>query len=118
MLAILLAVAVLAPLSANAQERMSDARYIAASRCIAYADLPQLQSDPLDITALRTAASTGYRSQSVASDAQENARRVRVTANGLANSERGVDELRQRRDEACASFVELGLVQHGAARSS
>ena len=61
MLVIVAAFAVLAPLAANAQERMSDSRYLAASRCLAYADLEQLQSDPADFSALREAAEVGRR---------------------------------------------------------
>jgi hypothetical protein len=109
-----LALSALTPVSAYAQEtRMSDARYISAQRCLAYADLPQLQSDPLDFSALRQAVEPGYRSSSVTADARNTASRVRATASSLANEANGLDELRERRDEACASFVERGLVQAG-----
>jgi len=109
--------AVAAPAFAQS-ERMSDASYIAASRCIAYSDLPQLESDPVDVGALRQAMSGGFRSSSVASETRDEARRVRATANSIARSERGIDELRQRRDDACARFVERGLVQLGGAQTS
>lgn len=114
MIIAVLALSVLAPLPANAQERMSDARYLSAQRCLAYADLSQLQSDALDFSALRQAVEPGYRSSSVAADARQDANRIRATARALANVESGLDELRERRDEACASFVERGLVQGGA----
>lgn len=117
-LAIAAAAAVLAPALAVAQERMSDAHFIAASRCISFAELPQLQSDSVDVSALRTAVARGFRSESVSSDARNEARRVRVTAPSIAAAEGGVDELRRRRDEACSSFVQTGLVQQGAAHAS
>jgi hypothetical protein len=107
----------LAPLSAQAQERMSDARYIAAQHCLAYADLAQLQSDPIDFGALREAVAPGYRSSAVAADARENARRVRARANYLANATGGLEELRDDREQACARFVERGLVHNGGATS-
>jgi Tfp pilus assembly protein PilV len=107
-----LALTALAPLSAQAQERMSDARYIAAQQCLAYADLTQLQADPLDFSALREAATSGYRSSSVSAVARDNANRIRARANGADNVTNGLEELRQQRDEACGSFVERGLVQN------
>jgi hypothetical protein len=118
LITIVLAMSVLAPVTAHAQTRMSDARYISAQRCLAYADLPQLQSDGLDFSALRDAAAPGYRSSAVASDARENAQRVRASANLLANATGGLDELRERRDDACGGFLERGLVQSGASRTS
>ncbi|MGE0743157.1 MAG: hypothetical protein AB7O98_17615 [Hyphomonadaceae bacterium] len=114
MLTMIASLAVLMPMTATAQERMSDARYISAARCLAYADLPQLSDDPANFSALRTAMSEGYRSRVVVSDAEENARRVRVTARSLGESERGVRSLREQRTEACASFVERGFVQMGS----
>ena len=108
MLFIIAAAAALAPLSANAQERMSDARYLAANRCLAYADLDQLQSDGVSFVALREAASVGSRERSIATQVRENARSVRARATSAS-----VEELRRRRDEACASFAERGLVRLG-----
>ena len=103
--------ALLAPAAALAQERMSDARYIAASHCLAYADLPQLASDGADFTRLREATETGRRAREIVAEAQENARRTRVTARSWGDSERSVQQLRQRREDACGGFVETGLVQ-------
>lgn len=107
---VVFALAAFAPLSAQAQQRMSDARYIAAQHCLAYADLSQLSSDPVDVSALREAVSNGYRSSSVVSEARENARRIRGRAGNLTTFADGEQELRTLRDEACASFVERGLV--------
>lgn len=105
------ALSALTPFAAHAQERMSDARYIAAQHCLAYADLTQLQSDAVDFTQLREAASTGYRSSAVSAEARENARRIRGRANNLATFADGVDQLRSQRDAACGGFIERGLVQ-------
>jgi hypothetical protein len=106
-----LTLSALAPLSAHAQERMSDARYIAAQNCLAFASLTQLQSDQVEVSALREATTLGYRDSAVSSEARENARRVRARANNLATSANGLQELREQRDTACATFVERGLVQ-------
>jgi hypothetical protein len=112
LLTIVVALAVLAPFTASAAgDRMSDARYISATRCLAYADLPELQSDPANFSALRTATAAGFRSSSVVSDARDNAARVRATARRLSGMETGLQQLREERDAACASFVERGLVQ-------
>lgn len=110
-IALIAAAAVLAPSLALAQERMSDARYLAASRCLAYADLPQLQSDGADFTDLREATEEGRRAREIVAEAEENARRTRVTARSWGDGERSLTQLRQRRGDACAGFVETGLVQ-------
>jgi hypothetical protein len=107
-----LTLSALTPLSAEAQERMSDARYIAAQECLAYANLSQLQSDGVDFSALQEAVRPGFRESTVSSQARENARRVRARANNLATTANGVQELREQRDAACSSFVERGLVQN------
>jgi hypothetical protein len=107
-----LTLSALAPFSAQAQERMSDSRYIAAQHCLAYADLSQLQSDGVNFSGLREAVAPGYRSSDVSSEARENARRIRARANNLATTPNGVQELREQRDAACSSFVERGLVQN------
>lgn len=109
---IALALAALTPLTAQAQERMSDARFISAQRCLAYSDLTQLQTDGVDFTALREAAGVGARDGAIISRTREATRQVRASANWLARGEGGLTELRARRDAACGSFVERGLVQH------
>ncbi|HYD89006.1 MAG TPA: hypothetical protein VEA80_16135 [Vitreimonas sp.] len=118
MFTIFIALAVLTPLNATAQERMSDQRYLAASECLAYGDLPSLSGDPVDLSGLRTAVGEGFRSQAIAGEARDQTRRVRARANGMARSESGLAELRERRDVACASFVERGLVQVGGSGAS
>lgn len=115
--ALFLAAAV-APLAANAEERLSDARYISASRCLAYADLPQLQSDGADFTALRAAVDAGFRSSTIRSQVRQEAQRIRVNASSSANRRNSVEDLRESRDQACASFVERGLVQLNVTPSS
>lgn len=111
-ISIVVALAALAPFSANAAgDRMSDARYISASRCLAYADLPELQSDGANFSALRSATAVGYRSSAVVSDARENASRVRATARRLGGMETGMTQLRAERDAACSGFAANGLVQ-------
>lgn len=112
------AIAALAPLSATADtERMSDARYLAASQCLAYADLPELQSDGANFSSLRSAASVGFHSGSVVADARENVARVRAQARRLSGMNNGLQQLRDERDAACAGFVQRGLVQIEASRA-
>lgn len=110
-IALIAATAVLAPALAIAQERMSDARYIAAARCLAFADLPQLRADGADFTRLREATEEGRRAREIVAEAEENARRTRITARSWGDDERSLTQLRQRRQDACAGFVETGLVQ-------
>lgn len=105
------ALSALAPFSAHAQQRLSDTRYIAAQQCLAYADLTQLQSDQIDVSALRDAAGSGYRASNVAAIARDNTNRIRARGSNLENTSNGLEELRELRDEACGSFVERGLVQ-------
>src|SRR5688572_20804129 len=104
-IALIAAAAVLAPAVAVAQERLSDASYLAASRCLAYADLPQLQSDGADFTRLREATEEGRRAREIVAEAEESARRTRITARSWGDDERSLTQLRQRRQDACAGFV-------------
>jgi len=90
---------------------MTDGRYLAAARCLAYADLPELQSDHGNFDALRAAAAVGYRSGSVVSDARDSATRIRATAGRLGSMATGLQQLREERSAACAGFVAGGLVQ-------
>lgn len=113
MLIVVAAVAVLAPLTAHAQERMSDARYLAASRCLAYADLEPLQSDPADFTSLRETANVGQRPPAIRERARTDVRNIRHIARSLDAA-----QLRTRREDACAAFAERGLVQLGGAGAS
>lgn len=110
--AVVAAAAALAPLSASAQERMSDARFLAANRCLAYADLQQLQGDGANFDALREATATGNRERTVHAQVRQSTRSIRARANTL-----NADELRAGRDSACASFTERGLVQIGGSGS-
>jgi hypothetical protein len=106
------AAVVLTPLAANAQERMSDARYLAAQRCLAYADLSQLEGDSANFTGLRSAAEVGARQRSITAQVRQDTRGIRARATTLSG-----EELRSRRDEACAGFSDVGLVQFGGSGS-
>jgi type II secretory pathway component PulJ len=91
-------------------ERMTDSRYLAASTCLAYADHGALEGEGFDTAELRQAVSDNrYRVNSVirerAEQRAEQIRRNRPTSDG------GVQTLRDRRDETCASFYTQGLVQ-------
>jgi hypothetical protein len=111
-LSIVVALAAIAPLAAHAENaRMSDARFLAASRCLAYADLPELHGDQANYSGLRTAAAVGFHGGSVGSDARDEASRVRATARRLGSMDHGLEQLRGERNAACSSFVDGGLVQ-------
>jgi hypothetical protein len=113
LLVITAALVVLTPLAAHAQERMSDARYLAANRCLAYAELGELQGDAVDFGALRSAVEVGNRERTIVSQVRQNTRAIRARATTLS-----AEELRQRRNDACAGFAERGLVQLGGPGAS
>jgi hypothetical protein len=94
----------------------NDASYIAASRCLAYANLPQLQSDAGDYAALRSAAEHyNWRDAAMEGRIRSDTRQIRVHADTLAQTEGGLRALRQSRTDSCARFVPSGLVQSDAA---
>jgi hypothetical protein len=108
--AFILTVALLAPLAAHAQERMGDSEYVAATRCIAYAEHRALASDAPNVEALRQAVrqSTSRMSPVIlgrADSAEDRIKRMRAR-----NDER-LQELRDGRSRACAPFAAQGLVQ-------
>lgn len=112
-LVVVAAFTALAPIAASAQERMSDARYLAANRCLAYADLEQLQNDGADFSGLRAATEFGNRERTITARVRQDTRTIRARATSAS-----VEELRERRDQACASFAERGLVQLGGSNAS
>lgn len=107
------AAALLAPLSANAQERMSDAAFLAANRCLAFAELRQLEGDGANFTALRDAAEARRRPPAITDQVRQINRATRARANTLS-----IEELRSRRNEACERFSTQGLVQLGSSTAS
>ncbi|MFT3729756.1 MAG: hypothetical protein QM759_18180 [Terricaulis sp.] len=111
-ISIVVALTALASVPANAAgDRMSDARYISATRCLAYADLPELQADAANFSSLRAATEVGYRSSALLSSARDTTSRIRATARRLSGMQTGMQQLREERDTACAGFVQQGLVQ-------
>ena len=103
------ALALLAPLSAQAEPaHLSDWAFANASHCLAYAELPQLQSDPVNTSALREAVNyqRSGRSIDVLNGAAVYASHVRAQA-----ASGNTDALRARRDELCHGFIQNGLVQ-------
>lgn len=103
------AAAVLAPLSASAQERMSDGRYLSANRCLAFAELNQLQGDGSDFTALRQASEIGRRDPVISDQVRQITRQTRARARSLS-----AEQLQSRRSEACDRFAAEGLVRLGS----
>ncbi len=107
------AAALLAPLSANAQERMSDAGFLAANRCLAFAELRQLEGDGANFSALRDATDARRRPPAITEQVRQINRSTRARATTLS-----VEELRDRRNEACERFQTQGLVQLGSSTAS
>lgn len=92
-------------------ERMSDGRYMAASRCVAYAQLPQLSNDGFDIAPLAEAVDDARPSYMASQRADSDARDVRLAGRRAGDNAGDIERLRIRRDEVCADFVSSGLLQ-------
>lgn len=109
-LAALLAASMAMPAMAS-EQRMSDATYLSAARCLAFTDLPQMSDAGFDATSLREAFTTqrGGRMQIVRNQARTDARDIERLGQ-RSDSEREVASLRERMDDACASFVQRGMV--------
>ena len=104
--------ALAAPLAAQAQAApLSAVRYLAAAQCVAYAETPRLQGDGLNISALKQAMDSANVTVDVVQQSRRNTRQAHFIAARAHDDDRGLAELRRRRDEACAGFVETGLVQ-------
>ncbi|MBL8542714.1 MAG: hypothetical protein JNJ63_02805 [Hyphomonadaceae bacterium] len=110
-IAVLVSLSAFAPLTAHAEERMSDARFLSASRCLAYESVASLQADGVDYSALRSAVTVGMRDPVISDRARQFQRETRIAGNRARQSERALADLRANRDEACQPFVERGLVQ-------
>lgn len=95
------------------EERMSDGRYIAASRCLAYTQLPQLSGDTSS-AALNQAVDAQHPNARASERANAEARDVRLAGRRAGDDAEKIQLLRARRDEACAGFVESGLLQAAA----
>lgn len=113
-LAALLAASMAMPAMAS-EQRMSDATYMSAARCLAFTDLPQLSDAGFDATSLREAVDTqrGGRVQAVRNQVRTDTREIERLG-ARSDSERELAALRQRMDDACSSFVHRGMVSVGA----
>lgn len=110
-IAVLVSLSAFAPLTAHAEERMTDARFLSASRCLAYESVPSLQNDGVDYSALRSAVEVGSREPVIFDRARGFERQARMAGNRARGNERALANLRFTRDQACQPFVERGLVQ-------
>lgn len=100
-----------------AEGRMNTLELGRANRCLAYANLAPLQGDNVDFSALRQRfdAELAVRPKSVAHTAGQEARRIRIAAQG-ARTDREVATLRNRRDMECRSFT-ADLASKGETRT-
>lgn len=90
---------------------MTDGRFLAASRCVAYADVQQLEADVTDFTAPRTAVTVGNRHQVIRQRAENEAGAIHRNARRAAETDLGLAQLRARRASACEPFVQSGHVR-------
>jgi len=110
--AAILSFVVFAPTRAIAEpQHLNGSDYLAASRCIAYADLPQLKADLYDVSSLREAVAQP-RLSTLRGRAADEAFGIRVLSRDT-QGDGGVAFLRRERDQACWSFQHNGLVQAG-----
>lgn len=110
MFLITVAALIATPFAAHAQERMSDSRFVAASRCLAYADHEALASDAPNVEALRQAVRDNTSRASAVARARADEVEDRVKGLRVRSDER-LQRLREDRATACAAFVAQGLVQ-------
>jgi hypothetical protein len=100
-----------APIAAAADRDMSDGQYLAASRCVAYAQLPQLSGDAVNVSALQEAVEANRTSSMIRSSARRIAQDVGREASRAGEGAEGVASLRSARDEACSDFAASGLIE-------
>lgn len=102
-----------APAFADA-ERLSNADFQRANRCLAYAGLEALAGDPVDLAALRARfeASKTQVFPDARSEADFEAREIRA-AGRMATTPARVERLKTRRDQACATFTAGMTVAEG-----
>jgi hypothetical protein len=105
------AVCLLSAPVATADRDMSDGQYLAASRCIAYAQLAQLSGDALNVSALQEAVEAYRASSMIRSSARRIAQDVNREASRAGEGAESVGSLRTARDEACSDFAASGLIQ-------
>ena len=103
----------LAPSIAQARD-LTDASYLSASRCVAYAQLPQLSGDGVDVSTLSADIAAYNTVPIIESRARGLARDARLAGRRAGDDPRDVATLRDRRDDACAGFVATGMIQAGA----
>ncbi|MDX2276218.1 MAG: hypothetical protein NW206_12275 [Hyphomonadaceae bacterium] len=95
-------------------EPMTDGRYMAASRCVAYAQLAQLQGDGFDISPLAQAVDDARPNYMAEQRADSEASDIRRAGRRAGDNAGAIQILRERRDEACAGFVSNGTLQAAA----
>lgn len=94
-------VAFSAPSIASAQDvRYGPVQYVRAAKCAAYLQLPQLSQNGSSAFLANVRANASRQPLEARDEAQSQARSVRLSANRVP-----VDQLRARRDEACAGLL-------------
>jgi hypothetical protein len=94
-------------------DRLTDAQYLTASRCVAYAELSQLSADTFDYASLKSAVDSQRVDPLIRDRARESRRDAVLAGQRAGDNAVAVADLRTRRDGACASFVSSGLVRAG-----
>jgi len=107
----LLAALVAAPLLftgvAAAERPLGEGQYVRAARCVAYASLPALRDNAVDLSAVeaKIAASRARQSAMTRLEAR-NIQRDAQLAGERADSAAEVEELLTKRDRYCTAFVD------------
>lgn len=101
---------------ASAEQNMSSNQFVRANRCVAYASLPVLQSNAVDIADLRqrVAAAREMQTGMTLLQVQSITREIRESARS-ADQPQEIEKLLGRRDRYCSGFVDATQL---AARAS
>lgn len=107
----LIAALVAAPLLltgvAAAERPLGDTQFVRASRCVAFASLPALQDNAVDLNAVKTRIAASRPGQSLQTMLTVQSFTRDAQAKGAAaTTPEAVDALLTRRDQLCTAFVD------------
>lgn len=92
---------------ASAERTLSTSQFLQANRCVAYASLPALQANPVDLSAVQARIAAARPSQTAMNMLSvQSVKRDAVDRGARADTPAEVDALLARRDRYCASFVD------------
>jgi hypothetical protein len=106
-LAALVAMPFLVTAAAAAERPLNDSQFVRANRCVAFASLPALQNNAVDLSAVkaRIAVSRSGQTSMTMLTVQSFAREAQAKGAAAATPD-AIDALLTRRDRYCSSFVD------------